>query len=151
MNTHTWHPDVTVAAICERDGQFLLVEETSKTSNQIVFNQPAGHLDKGETLIEAVIRETREETCRHFIPEAIIGLYRLELESGKTYVRYTFTGTISEIDESLELDPDIIDTHWFSLEQLRCHPALRSPLVLNCIDDYLSGNRYPLDLLKELS
>ena len=150
MNTQAWHPDVTVAAICEHNGKFLLVEERSKTNNQIVFNQPAGHLDKGETLIQAVIRETREETCRHFAPQDIIGLYRLELESGKTYIRYTFTGTISDIDNSLELDPDIINTHWLDIEEIRSHNALRSPLVLSCINDYLNGVRYPLDLLKEL-
>ena len=149
MNTQNWHPDVTVAAICERDGKFLLVEEMSKTSKQMVFNQPAGHLEKGETIINAVIRETREETCRHFTPQAIVGLYRLELESGKTYIRYTFCGAVSEIDDQLNLDPDITNTHWLTIEQIRSHPALRSPLVLSCLDDYLAGIRHPLSLLRE--
>ena len=151
MNTHPWTPDVTVAAICEINGQFLLVEELSKSSNEIVFNQPAGHLEKGESIIEAVIRETREETCRHFTPDAIIGLYRLELDSGKTYIRYTFSGSISDTDDSLTLDPDILKTHWLNIDQIRSHSSLRSPLVLNCIDDYLSGVRYPLEILKELT
>ncbi|MBX2848637.1 MAG: NUDIX hydrolase [Acidiferrobacterales bacterium] len=151
MNIQAWHPDVTVAAICERDGEFLLVEETSKTSKQIVFNQPAGHLDEGETILQAVVRETREETCRHFTPKALIGLYRLELDSGKTYIRYTFCGSVSEVDKSLTLDPDIIRTHWQNLDQIRANKSLRSPLVLGCIEDYLAGTRYPLEILKELS
>jgi len=150
LNTKPWHPDVTVAAICEHDGRFLLVEEQAKSNKQIVFNQPAGHLDDGETLIEAVIRETREETCRHFRPTSLIGLYRLKVDSGKTYIRYTFCGEISDIDEKLQLDPDIIRTHWLSLEQIKQHNSLRSPLVLSCINDYLTGTRYPLDILREL-
>jgi len=145
-----WAPDVTVAAICEKDGKFLLVEERAKSSQQIVFNQPAGHIEKGETIIEAVIRETLEETCRHFTPEAVVGLYRLPLESGKTYIRYTFCGSISDKDPDFQLDPDIIDTHWLSLQELKDHQALRSPLVLRCIEDYLSNQRYPLELLCEL-
>lgn len=145
-----WTPDVTVAAICERDGQFLLVEERSKSTQQIVFNQPAGHIEEGETVLAAVLRETLEETCRHFTPEALVGLYRLPASNGKTYFRYTFYGTVSEIDPSCELDNDIIRTHWLSLEEIRSNQQLRSPLVLNCINDYLDGQRYPLDILKEL-
>ena len=145
-----WAPDVTVAAICEENGRFLLVEERAKSSQQIVFNQPAGHIEKGETIIDAVIRETLEETCRHFTPQALIGLYRLPLESGKTYIRYTFCGSISEIDPNAQLDPDIIDTHWLTLDELRAHQALRSPLVLKCIEDYLDNKRYSLDILCEL-
>ena len=145
-----WAPDVTVAAICEENGRFLLVEERAKSSQQIVFNQPAGHIEKGETIIDAVIRETLEETCRHFTPQALIGLYRLPLESGKTYIRYTFCGSISKIDPNAQLDPDIIDTHWLTLDELRAHQALRSPLVLKCIEDYLDNKRYSLDILCEL-
>lgn len=149
MTKQSWHPHVTVAAICERDGQFLLVEEQSKSTGQIVLNQPAGHLNEGETLIEAVIRETREETCRHFVPEAIVGLYRLLSDSGKTYLRYTFCGQVSDIDEMLKLDPDIITTHWFDLDYIASQNNLRSPLVINCINDYRAGARHPLSLLRE--
>jgi len=145
-----WAPDVTVAAICEQDGRFLLVKERAKSSNKIVYNQPAGHIEEGESIIEAVMRETREETCRHFTPQSLIGLYRLPIENGKTYIRYTFFGSISDIDTSLTLDPDIISTHWMTHDEICKHEALRSPLVLKCIDDYLSGEQYPLSILREL-
>lgn len=145
-----WNPDVTVAAVCERNGQFLLVEERSKSSGEIVFNQPAGHLENGESLLDAVIRETLEETCCHFTPKALVGLYRYAAPNGKTYIRYTFCGDISDVDASASLDPDIIRTHWLNLSEIKSNDALRSPMVLGCIEDYLSGTTYPLSLLKEL-
>lgn len=146
-----WTPDITVAAICEQHGRFLLVEERSKSTNEVVFNQPCGHLEEGETIIAGAIRETLEETRRHFTPEALIGLYRLQVENGKTYIRYTFCGAISEEDPNATLDSDIIDTHWFTADQIRENDSLRSPIVASCINDYLSGVRYPLDILKELN
>jgi len=145
-----WNPDVTVAAICEKHGRFLLVEERSKSTKKIVFNQPAGHIEAGETITEAVIRETLEETCCHFTPQALVGLYRLEAPNGKTYIRYTFCGDISDEDPARELDPDIIRTHWLTLDTIRASTSLRSHLVMACINDYLAGKRYPLDLLREL-
>ena len=145
-----WNPDLTVAAICQDNGKFLLVEERSKSTQQIVFNQPAGHLEDGESIIDAVIRETREETCRHFTPQALVGLYRLRLNDHKTYIRYAFCGSISELDSSLSLDPDIIRSRWFSLDELQNNTALRSPIVMQCIQDYLAGHRYPLEMLREL-
>ena len=145
-----WTPDITVAAICEQHGRFLLVEERSKSSNEVVFNQPCGHLEQGESIIAGAIRETLEETCRHFTPAALIGLYRLQAANGKTYIRYTFCGAISEEDPNAILDSDIIATHWLTAQEIRASAALRSPIVANCIDDYLSGVRYPLDILKEL-
>jgi len=145
-----WYPDVTVAAVCEKHDQFLLVEERAKSTQKIVLNQPAGHLEDGETIIQAVIRETLEETCCHFTPEALIGLYRLRTDNGKTYLRYTFTGLISEVDDKLSRDPDIIQTHWLTLDAIQASASLRSELVLTSIKDYLAGARYPLDLLKEL-
>ncbi len=145
-----WTPDITVAAVCEKQGRFLLVEETSKSTQKIVFNQPAGHLEPGETIVEAVIRETLEETCCHFTPEALVGLYRLEAANGKTYIRYTFSGSVTEVDDNYHLDPDIIRTHWMTPDKIRSNSSLRSPIVSNCINDYLSGVRYPLDILKEL-
>lgn len=145
-----WHPDVTVAAVCEKDGKFLLVEEIAKSTNEQVFNQPAGHIEEGESIIEAVVRETLEETQRHFTPQALVGLYRLEAENGKTYIRYTFHGEISSIDSSSTLDPDIIKTHWLTLDEIRNKANLRSPLVLRCIEDYLQGQLHPLEVVKEL-
>jgi len=150
MTNEVWHPDLTVAAVCERDGRFLLVEEIAKSTQVKVLNQPAGHIEKGESVIQSVIRETLEETQRHFTPEALLGLYRLEAENGKTYFRYTFIGSVSEIDQNCELDPDILNTHWMSIDEINSSDNLRSPLVLSCINDYLAGIRYPLALLKEL-
>ena len=144
-----WQPDVTVAAVCERGGYFLLVEERSKSSGEIVLNQPAGHLEDGESIIEAVVRETLEETGCRFSPEALVGLYRLRLDSGKTYIRYTFCGSVSDPLEGYETDPDIIQTHWLSVAQIERQNNLRSPLVLACIQDYLEGNRYPLSILRD--
>lgn len=145
-----WTPDITVAAICERDGKFLLVEEISKSSQKIVFNQPAGHLEQGETILSAAIRETLEETCRHFTPEALVGVYRHEAQNGKTYIRFTFCGAISELDPSCELDSDIIRTHWLDANEIIEHPSLRSPIVAQCLNDYLNGARHSLGLVKEL-
>jgi ADP-ribose pyrophosphatase YjhB (NUDIX family) len=145
-----WTPDITVAAVCKKDGRFLLVEERSKSTQQIVFNQPSGHLEQGETIVDGVIRETLEETRCHFVPEDLVGIYRLEAANGRTYIRYTFSGSISDADENHVLDPDIIRTHWMTVDEIRAHASLRSPIVLNCVDDYLSGVRYPLEILKEL-
>ena len=145
-----WHPDVTVAAVCEKDGKFLLVEEVAKSTNMVVFNQPAGHIEEGESILEAVIRETLEETQCHFKPLGLVGLYRLEAENGKTYIRYTFHGEVSPIDSSSILDPDIIRTHWLTFDEIRNKSNLRSPLVLRCIEDYLQRQNYPLDVVKEL-
>ena len=145
-----WQPDVTVAAVCERDGRFLLVEERSKSSNQIVFNQPAGHMENLETVDEAVRREVLEETCRHFEPQGVVGLYRLPLSKDKTYIRYTFFGQVSQIDPNANLDPDIIASHWLTLDEIRNHQQLRSPLVLQCIEDYLAGSKHPLSIVKEI-
>ncbi len=145
-----WQPDVTVAAICERDGHFLLVEERSKSTGQIVLNQPAGHLEDNETLIAAVQRETLEETCCEFTPVSLIGLYRLRTPAGKTYIRYTFSGDVSQPLENRELDPDIIRTRWMSLADIKKQSNLRSHLVLSCIEDFLQGTRYPLSVIRDL-
>ena len=146
-----WTPDITVAAICQRDDQFLIVEELAKSTQEVVFNQPAGHLEEGETIIQAVIRETLEETCCHFTPEAFVGAYRFLAPNGKTYFRFTFCGEVSDVDNNYSLDPDITRTHWHTYEQIKQNKALRSPIVLACLDDYLNGARYPIDMFKELS
>ncbi len=144
-----WKPNVVVAAIIERDGKFLLVEE--KADGLLVLNQPAGHLDEGESLMEAAVRETLEETAWHFTPEALLGVYRwLHPTKGITYLRFAFTGHVTRHEDSRALDHDIVRTLWLSAEEIRAERARhRSPQVERCLNDYLAGRRYPLDLLKE--
>lgn len=145
-----WKPDVTVAAVAERDGRFLFVEE--RASGRVVVNQPAGHLEDGETFLEAVIRETLEETAWQFQPTAIVGVYvwRPEHQS-KTFLRIAFTGDLGDHDSARPLDSGILRTRWLSREELVTpRLRLRSPLVTQCVDDYLSGARYPLSLINHL-
>jgi 8-oxo-dGTP pyrophosphatase MutT (NUDIX family) len=138
-------PDVTVAAVTEKDGHFLVVEE--RINQRLVFNQPAGHVELGETLLEAVIREVREETAWLFEPTQMLGAYVWRNPSnGRSTLRFAFTGTVSDHRASQPLDKGIVTTHWLSrVELLEREPRLRSPLVLRCVDDYLSGKRLPLD------
>jgi len=145
-----WTPRTTVAAVIERDGRFLLVEE--ETSDGVVFNQPAGHLDEGESLTAAVVRETLEETAHPFEPEGLVGIYRWQIPpAGLTYVRFTFHGRCGEPIPGMKLDTGIRRALWLSYDELIAAPErLRSPLVLRCIDDYRAGRRYPLDLLIDL-
>ena len=147
----TWAPHLTVAAIIEQQGRFLLVEENSE--GQVVFNQPAGHLDENETLLEAVVRETLEEAGRHFTPEAITGFYQWKNPTnGFTYIRIAFCGSCSEREPGRVLDQDIIDTTWMSLAEIvEQQEKLRSPMVMRCIQDYMQGKRYPLDMISEIS
>lgn len=140
-------PHVTVATIVERQGRYLMVEELS--SNRIVFNQPAGHLDPDETLIDAAVRETLEETAWNVEITGLIGLYLFRGENGVTYQRTCFTGTAIAQEPELELDEGIIAAHWLTLEDIEDRRAqLRSPLVLDCIYDYLNKPRYPLELIR---
>lgn len=138
-------PEVTVAAVVETDGRFLVVEE--RISHQLVFNQPAGHVENGETLLEAAIREVREETAWLFAPEHMLGAYLWRNPvNGRSTLRFAFSGTVSDHHPEQRLDRGIITTHWFSrAELLDRKPRLRSPLVLRCIDDYVAGKRLPLD------
>ncbi len=143
----TWKPHATVAAIIERDNEFLMVEEMIK--GERVFNQPAGHLDPDEGLIDAVIRETQEESGWRFIPEAVTGIYLWKHpDNGKTFLRVAVCGSCDNHDAQQALDDGIIQAIWKSREDL-VQPTckLRSPMVINCIDDYLAGKRYPLDML----
>lgn len=143
-----WTPHLTVAAIVENQGKFLLVEEAP--NGTAVFNQPAGHVEENENLTDAVMREVREEVCRHFEPDAMCGIYRWRSpNNGVTYLRAAFCGDISEFDSKLIRDSDILGDKWFSRDELNKKP-LRSPLVLRCIDDYLAGKRLPLELIQEL-
>jgi 8-oxo-dGTP pyrophosphatase MutT (NUDIX family) len=146
-----WHPEVTVAAIVERDGRFLMVEE--RASGQLVLNQPAGHLEDRETLIEAVIRETREETAWRLTPAALIGTYLWRNpDNDRTFLRFTFCGSVDDHRPEQPLDTGIVRAVWLSHEQLLAQPArLRSPLVLRCLDDYLRGMRQPLEAVAALS
>jgi 8-oxo-dGTP pyrophosphatase MutT (NUDIX family) len=146
-----WKPHATVAAVIERDGLFLMVEESS--DGEIVYNQPAGHLDPNESLIQAAIRETREETAWRFQPEAIVGIYRwLHEPTDRTYLRVCFSGDCDDHHADQALDDGILRAVWLSREELLAQPdKLRSPMVMRCIDDYLAGKRYPLELLQDLS
>jgi 8-oxo-dGTP pyrophosphatase MutT (NUDIX family) len=138
-----WKPDVTVAAIAERDGQFLLVEE--RIRGQLVFNQPAGHLEEGETLLQAVVRETLEETGWQFEPQWLLGVYLWRGHHGHTTLRFAFIGKVDHFEPGRALDPPIIATHWLTREAVAAQTGrLRTPLVLRCIDDYLAGRRAPL-------
>jgi len=142
--------DVTVAAIIEREGRFLMVEE--RAGGNLVLNQPAGHLEQGESLLTAVVREAIEETGHHFEPSHIVGFYlwRSE-EAGTTYLRIAFCGTAEPSADVAPLDEGIVAVHWLTRAQLlNKQRQLRSPMVLRCLDDYLAGNRYSLDCLNYL-
>jgi 8-oxo-dGTP pyrophosphatase MutT (NUDIX family) len=143
-------PDITVAAVTETDGRFLVVEE--RINRRLVFNQPAGHVERGETLLEAVIREVREETAWGFIPEALIGVYLWRNpSSGRMTMRFAFTGSVADHRAQQPLDRGIVSTHWLSREDLlEREQRLRSPLVLRCIEDYLGGTRRPLETVGDL-
>jgi len=142
--------DLTVAAIAERAGRFLCVQE--RAARRVVLNQPAGHLESGESLIDAVVRETREETGSEFAPEVVTGLYLWQGPAGRTVLRVAFAGSVGERVEGTVLDRAIIRTVWLNREELRKRAGeLRSPLVLLCIEDYLRGVRYPLDMLKHVT
>jgi 8-oxo-dGTP pyrophosphatase MutT (NUDIX family) len=144
-------PDLTVAAIVERKGEFLLVEE--RAGNRMVFNQPAGHVERGERIVDAVVRETLEETAWAFRPEALVGIYLWEQpERNRSFLRFAFCGTVSDHDPTRQLDRGIERALWMSREQMLIRASrLRSPMVLRCIDDYRSGQRFPMDVLKELT
>ncbi|MDH5710931.1 MAG: NUDIX hydrolase [Gammaproteobacteria bacterium] len=142
----TWKPHATVAAIIEDNGKFLMVEE--KINGKIVYNQPAGHLDPNEDLIEAVIRETQEETGWQFTPEALVGIYLWQQPgTHKAFLRFAFTGSCSNHQPDQPLDEGILQALWLSRDELLGNIKLRSPMVIKNIDDYLAGQRYPLDIL----
>jgi phosphatase NudJ len=150
MSTDRWSPSVTVAAVIEDAGRYLLVEE--HTPEGLRLNQPAGHLDPGESLLQAVVRETLEETARHFAPEALLGMYQARFQrpgQDVSYLRFAFCGTVGEAIAGRALDTPIVRTLWLSAEELRAEAARhRSPLVMRCVDDHLAGRRYPLETLQ---
>ena len=144
-----WKPNVTVAAVIEVDERFLMIEE--QTEAGVVINQPAGHLEKDESLLDAVKREVLEETAWEFEPESIVGIYLYPSSHNDiTYLRMCFTGTCLQHHPEQALDEGIIAAHWMTLEELNQRTeALRSPLVSQCIEDYRAGKRYSLDILAQ--
>jgi 8-oxo-dGTP pyrophosphatase MutT (NUDIX family) len=150
-NKPRWKPNTTVAAIIERDGQFLMVEEYSDQG--LLLNQPAGHLDQGETLVDAVTREAQEETAHHFTPTALVGIYKWRSEAADiTYLRFAFAGEVGARNAEQTLDDGIARAVWMTPAEIEAsRPRHRSPYVWTCIKDYMAGNRYPLALLREFA
>ncbi len=145
-----WKPHTTVAAIVEEKGKFLLVEETTERGNR--FNQPAGHLEDNESLLDAVIRETLEETAYAFKPEALLGVYHWRHEhNSTTYLRFSYIGSVSNHQPERSLDKGIIRTVWMTIDEIRQHAHLmRSPQVISCIEDYLNGQQFSLSVVSHL-
>ncbi len=147
MEQRPWKPNVTVTALIERDGRFLLVEE--ETDDGLRFNQPAGHLDQGESLVAACAREALEETAWSFRPTALIGVYQWPRPQGDiTYLRFAFGGELGDHHADRKLDAGILRAVWMTPEEIRASADRhRSPLVWQCVADCLAGRRYPLELI----
>lgn len=147
-----WHPHVTVATVVHHQDRFLLVKERP-SGHEDVYNQPAGHLEQGESLVQAAIRETLEETGWHVEPTGLLALSRYHSPANDTtYLRTSFMARPLHRCDTAELDPDIISTHWLTFEQImRLEHRLRSPMVLADIQRYRSGISYPLELLRDYS
>lgn len=149
-----WKPNVTVATVIEHEGRFLLVEE--HTSDGLRLNNPAGHLDPGESPEEGAARETLEETAWHFTPTALVGIYLSRFARATpdgadsiTYLRFAFCGTLGAFEAERSLDTGIVRALWMTPDEVRASAARhRSPLVVQCMEDYLRGQRYPLELIQ---
>lgn len=148
--SETWKPAVVVAAIIEQNGRFLLVEEN--TPEGVRYNQPAGHLEPGESLEQAVIRETLEETAHDFTPSSLVGMYLMRFETPqgsevRSYLRFAFAGKLGDKHDR-PLDDGILRTVWMTRDEIiACRDRHRSPLLMQCVEDYLRGQRAPLSLL----
>lgn len=146
-----WKPSVTVAAIIERDGRYLLVEE--HTPEGLKLNNPAGHLDPGESPQQGVEREALEETARRFVPDHVVGVYlsrfvRPARDEDVTYLRIAFGGSAGEPEPGRAFDDGIVRTLWMTLDEVRASRARhRSALVLRCVEDHAAGVRHPLSLI----
>lgn len=149
MSEPRWKPSVTVAAVVERGGRYLVVEE--RTPEGLRLNNPAGHLDPGESIVQAVVREALEETACVFTPEALVGVYQARLRRGTediSYLRFAVCGQVGEPLPGRVLDEPVERTLWLSLDELRASAARhRSPLLLQCVQDHAAGRRGPLALL----
>lgn len=143
--------ELTVAAVIERHGRYMLVEE--RVGGRLVLNQPAGHVEAGESLATAVVRETLEETAWTFVPEATVGVYLWGPAGGRNhFLRVAFAGRCVAHDARRQLDDGIERVLWLTRAELLAREAqLRSPMVLRAVDDYESGTRYPVDLLQDLA
>ena len=142
-----WKPNVTVAAVVEQDGKYLLVEE--QTSNGVLFNQPAGHLEPDESIVQGAVRETLEETGYTFAPQWVLGIYRWHSHADNvTYLRFAFAGSVTDHDPDRPLDAGILRAGWFCVDEIReMTDRHRSPLVMKCVEDHLAGKHYSLDIL----
>lgn len=144
----TWPPHITVACIIEQNRRFLMVEEMSQ--GRLVYNQPAGHLEPGETLQQAAVREAYEETGWHVQPSHVLGVSKYRAPNDTLYYRTTFIATAIKQDPEAVLDDGIEQALWLSYDQLRDNiEKLRSPLVLKNIEQYLAGQRFPLTLIDD--
>lgn len=149
--TQRWKPSVTVAAVIEQGGKFLLVEE--ETADGLKLNNPAGHLDPGESPEQGCVREAFEETACRFLPEALVGVYLARKISADglediTYLRFAYCGSVGEPEPGRALDQGIVRTLWMTPDEIRASRARhRSPLLVQCMEDYLAGRRYALGLV----
>jgi len=151
MKPDPWRPSVTVAAMIERDGRFLLVEE--ETPDGVRLNQPAGHLEPGESIVDGCAREALEETAHPFTPTALLGVYMSRYTSARTgnrvtYLRFAFAGCVGEVQAGRTLDQGILRAVWLSADEVRSSRIEhRSPLVMRCIEDFVAGQRFPLQAI----
>jgi phosphatase NudJ len=149
--THRWKPNVTVAAVIERDGRFLLVEE--ETADGLKLNNPAGHLDPGETPAQGCAREAMEECAHEFTPTELVGVYISRFTRSRdnediTYLRFAFAGEVGAHDPERALDEGIVRAIWMTADEIRaCPERHRSPLLIRCLEDFLAGQRFPLSVV----
>lgn len=143
-----WTPHATVATVVEQNGRFLLVDEIIDGAR--VLNQPAGHVEKGESILDAAVRETLEETGWHVKPTHLVGVYTYTAPNDVTYYRFCFAADAGHLDEQATLDEGIVGPVWLTEEDIRrAESQWRSPLLIRCIEDFIKGKRYPLDLIYE--
>ena len=146
---HRWFPHVTVASIAIKDGKYLIVRENYRGS--IVLNQPAGHVEKGESLKLAVIRETLEETGWDFEPDYLSGIYQFVASNGETYIRFTWFGHLIREHQNYKLDPAIEGIQWMTKEELvNGELKLRNDVVITCVTDFEAGNQLPNNTVQQL-
>ncbi len=150
MKKEPWKPNATVAAIIEQNGKFLLIEEKTERGNR--FNQPAGHLENNETLLDAVSRETLEEAAYDFTADSLVGIYHFKhAHNDITYLRFSFAGKLGKHYQSQPLEDGIIRAVWMTVDEIREKKHLmRSDHVLKCVEDYLANIRYPLEVISHL-